>query len=124
MKTVSIRVSTAAPLDVVMSATLQALRQLGGQAAQTSPNTIKITNGNENVQFAFIANINADINIQPFPGGYDITSYIKTTPNLLFWICAIVGFFFLWFLWIVCLLFFFVDPSSQYMRALNSIQIY
>jgi hypothetical protein len=124
MKVVTKHLATAAPLDVVLEATMRATQKLGGQMTRVSPDTFRVVNGNANVQFAFVANTQSDISIRPVPGGYDIVAYINMTPNAVFWICAVVGFFFLWFLWIACALYFFIDPSPQYNQAFDSIQIY
>jgi hypothetical protein len=124
MKTVVKHITTAAPLDVVVDATMQALRRTGGQIMRVSPDTIKVTNGSAGVQFSFVANINADVNIRAVPGGYDITAYINNSPSMIFWICAVAGWFVLGVLWLVCLLYFFIDPTPQYNQILDSIQVF
>jgi len=121
MKTVTRMITTAAPPDVMMNATVQAMRQVGGQIEGVSPGTFKITQGNANVQFAFLANMAANVTVQTMLGGYTITTYINMSPNVWFWVCAVAGFFFV-IPWIGNVLYFFIDPTQQYTQALNFVQ--
>jgi hypothetical protein len=121
-KTVYRRLTTSESSEVVVDRTTQALRRLGGVLREAGPNTLHIKNGNSGVNFAFAADMDATIEIRPIEGGYEINGTIDTKPNTVFWVCLIGGFFFLWFLWVVNILYLMIDPIPQYQQALDSIE--
>ena len=107
--------------DEVKEATIQALSILGGQINRIG-NGFQVDQGKNGVQFGFAADISATVNIiESAPSKFDITCSLNWKMNNLSIICLIVGIFVFGILWIVPLLYLFVDPGQAYQAALNSI---
>ncbi len=116
-------INSSASLDQVMVAVEQSFRNLGGGITRGS-NSITITNGKDGIPMAFGADINANLVIRQMQENqYEIVGNVERKPNTVFWICLVAGFFFLWPLWIVNLMYFGINPLSSYQQALNSVQV-
>ena len=71
--------------------------------------------------FGFVATFDAAVKLkQVNQERYEVEAYVNWRPNMLFWICLVLGFFFL-IPWIVNILYLFVDPSP-YQKALDRMQ--
>lgn len=117
------RIRTTQPLEVVLQATEDAMRRLGGMLYR-SGELITVQGGSSGVGTAFASDINATVSVRvKEPGEYEISCLITVTPNTLFWVCGIAGFFCLQPLWIVSLFYFIVDPQPTYQRALDQIEL-
>lgn len=122
--TVYRRLSTNAPADQVFAAIEQTLHSTVGGSIQRDHNAFHILNGTNNLNFAFAGDLSAIVTLtQPSPGVIDIHGTITLKPNTLFWICAVGGFFCLWFIWGINLLYFVMNPSSNYQMALDRVQL-
>ena len=120
--TVFRRLHTSAPANVTFDRVEQSLRLNVGGTITRYANTLRVVNGTQNVNFAFVAEMTAEISMtQPAPGIVDVHGTITITPNTFFWIMAIVGLFCLWFLWVFNLFFFIMDPRPSYQAALDRI---
>ena len=118
------RITTNQPPDRVFAAVEQSLRSTVGGFIQRIDNSFHIQNGTNNLTFAFVGDLTAIVTLtQPSQGVVDINAVITLKPNALFWFCAIVGFFCLWFMWSVNLMYFLLDPRSNYQLALDRIQL-
>lgn len=118
------RLATTAPPNVVFDAVEQALRTGVGGSISRDANTFRIFNGANNVNFSFVAEVNAEVALtQPSAGVVEINGTITLTPNTFFWIMGIAGLFCLWFLWIFNILFFVMDPRPSYQTALERVQL-
>jgi hypothetical protein len=121
--TVYRRITTSEPPDVVYSAVEQSLRMTVGGSVMREGNTFRVVNGKNNLNFGFVAEISAQIALtQPAPGTIDIAGTVTLSPNAFFWICAIAGFFCLWFLWVFNIFYFVMDPRPNYQSALDRVQ--
>jgi hypothetical protein len=121
-KTVMYSINTQKSMEEVKQATLRSLMVLGGTVTDMGDN-IQIKEGKNNVNFGFTANFDAWVNIrQVTPERYDFFATINWKPNAVFWVCLGVGAFVLGILWVLCLLYFFIDPSSAYQQALFQVQ--
>lgn len=108
-------IETVKSLDEVSTALKNNSTILGGQTVQLSNNSLRIVNGKEGVQFGFSADFDATITVNPKPENrYEIISNITWKMNTLSWICFIVGFFVFGILWVIPLLYLFIDPSKAY----------
>ena len=117
------RITCGRSIDDVMRAAEYSLRSLGGSVYR-SGSTITIRNGTVGVSFPFVADFDARMTVlERGSGVYDVECSITMIPNTVFWICAIVGFFCLWFLWGVNVLYFVVDPRSPYEQALQRLEM-
>mgnify|MGYP006943099073 CR=1 FL=1 len=97
------------------------MRRLGG-ALQRSGDSITIHNGATGVNMAFMAELQATITLKRKSNDeYEIYCDILYKPNGLFWACLVVGFFCLWFLWILNFLYLMVDPLPAYQSILDRI---
>jgi hypothetical protein len=122
--TVYRRLQTNEPPEVVYSAVEQSLRLNVGGTIERYGNTFRVRNGTNNVNFAFVADITAEIVLsQPAPGIVDLHGTITLTPNTFFWIMAVTGAFCLWFLWGFNILYFIMDPRTSYQLALDRVQL-
>ena len=123
-KTLYHQISTERGLDRVREATQRSLVLLGGSMMPRGDG-FEITQGAQGVNFAFTADFSTFVNIvQSQPGRYDIMCTVSWKPNVVFWICFVVGFFVLGILWIIPLLHLFIDPTSAYQQALFRIQAF
>jgi hypothetical protein len=104
-----------------LEAAADALRRVGG-AMQRGPDALNIINGANGVNMAFTAELTARITARARPdGSFEVECSISQRPSTLFWVCLVVGFFCMQPLWVVCLLYFMVDPLPVYQMALDSI---
>ncbi len=111
--------NTDKPIEEITSAIQKSVMVLGGQIVRLNENTLRIVNGKEGVQFGFAADLDATINITSKPDNrYEVITNINWKMNTLTWICFIVGFFVFGILWIVPLLYLFIDPSKAYNNAI------
>ena len=82
-----------------------------------------IVSGIQGVNFGSTANIRATISIKALKAGhYRIECIIDWSPSAVVWICLIVGIFVFGILWLVALLYLFVNPDAPYQLALDRIQ--
>lgn len=103
------------PLEEIVSTIAKNSTILGGQITRLSENSIKILNGKENVQFGFAADFDSVITVNPVENQrYDVMCNISWKMNTLSWICFIVGFFVFGILWVIPLLYLFIDPTKTY----------
>jgi hypothetical protein len=116
------RLSTAYSPAQVLDATALALREVGGNV-QVFNNEIFVQDGAQGVDFAFTATIDARVVIVPVgPNTYDIRCEVYARPNVLFWVCAFLGFCTLLF-WVVNVLFFVMNMQRPYQAALDRITL-
>ena len=100
----------------------QSLLFLGGTLVDYDTG-FQLKQGTNGVNYAFAANFEAMISIrQPALNKYEIWCAINWSPNTLFWICLVVGVFVFGILWIVPILYLFIDPTSAYQNALFRVQ--
>lgn len=105
----------------VKAATRRSLAMLGGTLLEHDSG-FQLKQGTTGVTYAFAANFDASINLrQSAPGKYELTGTIHWSPNGLFWGCLIVGAFVFGILWIVPILYLFIDPMQAYQQALMRI---
>ena len=122
--TVYRRLPTNAPAELVFSSVEQSLRTTVGGSIERVANAFHVNNGTNNLNFAFAGDLSAVITLtQPSPGIVDINGAIALKPNQLFWICAIVGAFCLWFLWGINFQYFIIDPRNNYQVAIDRVQV-
>lgn len=122
--TVYRRLNTNEPPEVVFNAVEQSLRLTVGGSIERHGNTFRVRNGTNNLNFAFVAEVNAEITLtQPAPEIVDIQGRITLAPNAFFWIMAVTGAFCLWFLWGFNVLYFVMDPRANYQTALDRVQL-
>ena len=117
------RLTTTETPQVVFDAVEQSLRTSVGGSVVREGNTFRVFNGSKNLNFAFVADVNAEIVLtQPTPGVINLNGTITITPNAFFWIMAITGAFCLWFLWGFNILYFVMDPRANYQLALDRVR--
>lgn len=118
------RVRTQQSPDRVFSAVEQALRQTVGGSVRRIANTFHVDSGTNNLNFAFIGDLDAEVVLtQPEPYTIDMSGTVTLRPNTFFWIMGIGGFFCLWFLWGFSVLYFVMDPRVNYQRALDAVDL-
>lgn len=111
-------------IDEVREAAIKAFTPLGGQIAPLG-NGLIIKDGKEGVQFGFAANFEATISItESKPGKFNLNCAINWKMSTLTIVCLVVGIFVFGILWVVPLLFLFIDPSQVYQNALISVNSY
>jgi hypothetical protein len=121
-KTVFYTLTTDKTMPEVKEAARKSLMFLGGSLFEAGDG-FQIKQGVNGVNFAFAANFETMLNIrQAAPNKYEFFANINWTPNTLFWVCLIVGIFVFGILWVVPLLYLFIDPSQAYQDALFRIQ--
>ena len=109
-------------MEEVVTDTENVLRSLGGMVTRHGNNQLVATGASNGVNFAFTADFTTMVDIkQVKEGQYDIQATVNTKPNATFWICFGLGWFFLWFLWIICVFYFFIDPTQIYNAAFQRI---
>ena len=109
-------------LAQVQEATRKSLMLLGGTILEFGEG-FQLKGGENGVNFAFTADIEATINVrETSPNKYDLFAAINWKPNGVFWACLIIGFFVFGILWIIPLLYLFIDPSQPYQQMLYRIQ--
>ena len=122
--TVYRRIKTTQPADQVFAAVEDSLRIAVGGTIHRVENTIKVIDGTNNLNFSFVGDLSAEITLtQPSAGVIDMAGTITLKANAVFWICGIVGLFCLWFLWIANVLYFTMDPRSNYQTALDRVDL-
>lgn len=113
--------TTKSPAEI-MAAAAVAFRRVGGQM-QEHGSSLTIRDGFAGVQFSFVCDGKSEVQVQQREGDrYDVEVKIKIEPNSTFWVCAVVGFFCLGFMWVANVLYFVLDPTSPYQDALDQLQ--
>jgi hypothetical protein len=121
-KTIFYTLETDKPVEQVRESVKKSLMFLGGTVFEQGDG-FQVKQGVTGVNFAFTANFDALINMrQSSPNKYEFFGTVNWSPNGLFWACLIIGFFIFGILWIVPLLYLFIDPSQAYQQALFRIQ--
>lgn len=114
------RAVTTLPPDEVFAAVEQSLKLTVGGTVMRNANAFLVDNGTLNLNFAFVANVNAQIMLtQPAPNTVDIHGTITLSPNTFFWVVGVLGLFCLWFLWVFNIFYFMMDPRVNYQLALD-----
>jgi hypothetical protein len=117
-KTVFFSLETNKSIEQIWQAIKESHVLLGGTVYQQG-NGLQIKQGTAGVSFAFAANFDAFVNLrQSGENKYEIITTINWSPNGLLWACLVIGFFVFGILWIVPLLYLFIDPSQVYQQAL------
>jgi hypothetical protein len=110
---------TMKPKEEVLTALEKSFMVSGGQVSRYGNSTIKVINGKEGVQFGFSADFDATVTVnQKDENKFDVVCNITWKMNSLSWISLIVGIFVFGVLWIIPLLYLFIDPASAYNRFL------
>lgn len=108
-------INSEKPNEEIILAIQKSAVVLGGQIVRLNENTLRIVNGKEGVQFGFAADLEATINIAQKPENrYEVVSNINWKMNTLSWVCLIVGLFVFGILWVIPLLYLFIDPAKAY----------
>jgi hypothetical protein len=116
------QVHTSASLEQVVDTLAQTVTPLGGTVAKLN-DTLQINGGKEGVQFGFAADFDSQTIVQKTAADtYNITMNIHWKMNTLTIICLIVGFFVFGILWIIPLLYLFIDPTTAYNNSLILLQ--
>ncbi len=116
-KTVMYSLESDSSLEEVKNALKRSLIFLGGSMMDMGEG-IQITQGVNEVKYAAGASLKAIITIQnPQPGKFNFFANITWSPNGVFWICLVVGFFVFGVLWIVPFFYLFIDPTPAYQQA-------
>lgn len=116
------QVHTSAPLEQVVNALSQTVIPLGGIVTKLN-NTLLIKDGKEGVQFGFSADFDSQTIVQQTATDtYNVTMNIHWKMNTLTIVCLVVGFFVFGILWIVPLLYLFIDPTTAYNNCLILLQ--
>jgi hypothetical protein len=117
-KTVFYTFDSDKPIEIVKDALKRSMMFLGG-TMQDLGQMITITQGNNGVGNAFTAELNANVNLRCVSEKkYEVFCTIEWKPSSIVWICLVVGFFVFGILWIIPLLYLFVDPTTAYQQAL------
>ena len=121
-KSVYGQVVTDKSFDEVKKTAASAFMMLGGTLQET-PDGFQITNGANGVNFGFTAKFTAWVRIrQVKPQQYDLECVINWSPAPIVWICLVVGLFVFGILWLIALLYLFVNPGEAYQMALFRMQ--
>lgn len=121
-KMVYYSMETDRPIEQVREALKNSLMLLGGTIYQQGDG-FQVQDGVNGVNFAFAAKFDAIINVRPTaPNRYEFFGNVNWSPNGLFWACLIIGFFVFGILWLVPLLYLFIDPTSAYQAAFFRVQ--
>lgn len=113
---------SSASVEEVVDTLSTIVTPLGGTSSIIN-NTLLIHDGKEGVQFGFTADFDSQIIVQQTAeDSYNIITNIRWKMNTLTIICLIVGFFVFGILWIIPLLYLFIDPSLPYNNCLNLLQ--
>jgi hypothetical protein len=120
-KTIFHQLESNKTLDEVKVATQKALMMMGG-TVQPRGDGFQLLQANNGINYAFAAEFDTFVSIRESkPGKFEILVNANWKPNVLFWICLVVGFFIFGILWIVPILYLFIDPTSAYQQALFTI---
>jgi hypothetical protein len=121
-KTIFYTLETDKPVKEVREAVKKSLLFLGGSVVEQGDG-FQVKQGVAGVNFSFTANFDAIISMrQSSQNRYEFFGTVNWSPNGLFWTCLIIGFFIFGVLWIVPLLYLFIDPSQSYQQALFRVQ--
>lgn len=116
------QVHTNASLEQVIDTLSQTVTPLGGIVTKLN-NTLHINGGKEGVQFGFAADFDSQTIVQQTAAdSYNITMNIHWKMNTLTIICLILGIFVFGILWIIPLLYLFIDPTTAYNNSLILLQ--
>lgn len=116
------QIRTSAPLEQVVDTLSQTVTPLGGIVTKLN-NTLLINGGKEGVQFGFTADFDSQTIVQQTAvDSYNITMNIHWKMNTLTIICLVVGIFVFGILWIIPLLYLFIDPTTAYNNCLILLQ--
>lgn len=122
-KTLYTEIKTTKPMSEVQDAMRDAFKSLGGTLTET-PMGLNIKEGTNGVSFAFSASFDATANLRQINDeNYELACSINWSLSVLSVLCLIIGFFVFGILWIVPLLYLFVNPTDAYQQVLNRIQI-
>jgi len=117
-KMVFYQLETQESLEEVKMAAIKALTPLGGQIMPYG-NGLQIINGKNGVQFGWTADFTSTLNINEIkPGKFDLNCEISWKMNTTTIICLVVGFFVFGILWVIPILYLFVDPTRVYQNSL------
>jgi hypothetical protein len=123
-KTLFTQVASEKSIDDVKVALKQAFQSVGGLMIE-SPRGIEIKQGVNGVSFAFAADVSAQVNIRQVNDRlYEIECTVSWKMSALSIICLIIGLFMFGILWIVPLLYLFVNPEFSYQQSLQRVQTY
>ncbi|MDK2980370.1 MAG: hypothetical protein PWQ55_717 [Chloroflexota bacterium] len=123
-KIVFYQIETEKSVEEIRDAAQKAFYSLGGQTTPLGTG-LQIIQGKNNVQFGFAADFDAIFSINTVgPKKYSLNCTINWKMSGATIACLIIGFFVFGILWIVPLLYLFIDPSQQYQNALMSINSY
>jgi hypothetical protein len=112
------QVVTNKSFDEVKKTAASAFMMLGGTLVET-PDGFQISNGANGVNFGFTAKFTAWVRIREVKAQhYDLECVINWSPAPIVWICLVVGLFIFGILWLVALLYLFVNPGEAYQQAL------
>ena len=118
------RATTTLPPEAVFAAVEQSLKMTVRGSVSRNANTFLIDNGTLNLNFAFVANVNAQIALtQPAPDTIDMHGTVTLSPNTFFWLMGILGFFCLYFLWGFNIFYIMMDPRVNYQLALDRVDL-
>lgn len=110
--------------DEIKTAIKNAFRSVGGTMQET-PSGIEIRQGVNGVNFAFSADLAAQVNVRHIKEkAYEIECAIQWKMNALSIVCLVVGYFAFGILWIVPILCLFINPENAYQQALHRVQVY
>ncbi len=117
-----VQVTTNKTPEEIRNTTMTAFRALGGAMKETATG-FQIVQGAQGVRFAFTAKLSALIAFRQIkPDRYEIECVLQWSPNNLVWICLAIGFFVLGILWVIPVLYLFVNPVEAYQQALHRAQ--
>jgi len=120
-KTIFHQLESDKTLDEVKMATQKALMMMGG-TVQPRGDGFQLLQATSGINYAFAAEFDSFVSIRESkPGKFEILVNANWKPNVLFWACLIIGFFIFGILWIVPILYLFIDPTSAYQQALFTI---
>lgn len=120
-KTIFYTFDSDKPIVQVKDAMRRSLSFLGGTLIEQGDG-FQLTQGINGVSFAFTANFTAYINLRKSSENkYEILGNVNWSLNTLSWACLIIGIFVLGVLWIVPLLYLFINPTDAYQQALMRI---
>lgn len=120
-KTIFHQFETTKSLDEVKAASQKAFTMMGGTIVNRGDG-FQVNQAKNGINFSFAADFETFVSIRESkPGTFEFLVNASWKPNTLFWVCLVVGFFIFGILWIVPLLYLFIDPTSAYQQALFNI---
>jgi hypothetical protein len=106
-------IKTDKSISEVVEATVRTLRRSGGSVTGTG-NTIGVTDASGLGSFSFMCHIDGQGRVvEREPGLYRIEFDLTKRPNGIFWICLFLGWCAFGLLWLVNVLYLFVDSTVQ-----------